>query len=148
MERDALPQRKRTASAVLFPGSSASVGHGKPFCRRYYSRCSAGANGSRAGGRLAGTAVQPAGTVASNERPAGTRLAGVRTVYLGTSDFAVTVLERLAGSEHRPALVVTRPDRPRGRGRRLASPPAAAAARALGIDLIQPEGVNADDARE
>ena len=36
---------------------------------------------------------------------------------------------------HRPALVVTPPDRPRGRGRRLARPRSAAAARELGIDL-------------
>jgi methionyl-tRNA formyltransferase len=71
----------------------------------------------------------------------------VRTVYLGTSDFAVTVLERLAGSPHRPSLVVTRPDRPKGRGRRLSPPPAADAARALGIDLLQPESVNDDEAR-
>jgi len=68
-------------------------------------------------------------------------------VYLGTSDFAVTVLERLAASEHRPALVVTRPDRPRGRGRKLASPPVAGAARELGLELDQPESVNAEDAR-
>ena len=42
----------------------------------------------------------------------------MRTVYLGTSEFAAVVLERLADSPHRPALVVTRPDRPKGRGRR------------------------------
>ena len=69
------------------------------------------------------------------------------TVYLGTSDFAAAVLERLARSRHRPSLVVTRPDRQRGRGRRLASPPAADTARALDIDVIQPESVNDDDAR-
>ena len=46
-----------------------------------------------------------------------------RTVYLGTSDFAVAVLERLAAGDHRPALVVTRPDRPSGRGRKVAPPP-------------------------
>jgi methionyl-tRNA formyltransferase len=61
------------------------------------------------------------------------------TVYLGTSDFAATVLERLAGTPHRPALVVTRPDRPKGRGRRLAAPPVADRARDLGLELIQPE---------
>ena len=71
----------------------------------------------------------------------------MRTVYLGTSDFAVTVLERLADSPHRPSLVVTRPDRPKGRGRKLLPPPAAEAARALGIDLLQPESVNSDEAR-
>jgi methionyl-tRNA formyltransferase len=71
----------------------------------------------------------------------------VRTVFLGTTSFAVAVLERLAASEHRPALVVTRPDRPRGRGRRLSPPPAAQAARRLGIDLAQPASVNDDEAR-
>ena len=38
----------------------------------------------------------------------------VRTVYLGTSEFAAAVLRRLAGSPHRPLLVVTPPDRRRG----------------------------------
>jgi methionyl-tRNA formyltransferase len=61
------------------------------------------------------------------------------TVYLGTSEFAAIVLERLAGSAHRPVLVVTRPDRPKGRGRQLQSPPVAVRARELGLDVIQPE---------
>jgi methionyl-tRNA formyltransferase len=71
----------------------------------------------------------------------------VRTVYLGTSGFAASILERLAEGPHRPVLVVTRPDRPAGRGRRLASPPVADTARALGIDLDQPEDVNGPEAR-
>jgi methionyl-tRNA formyltransferase len=66
----------------------------------------------------------------------------MRTVYLGTSEFAAGVLRRLAGSPHRPVLVVTRPDRPRGRGRKLAAPPVADAARELGIALDQPASVN------
>jgi methionyl-tRNA formyltransferase len=66
----------------------------------------------------------------------------VRTVFLGTSEFAAAVLERIASSEHRPVLVVTRPDRPRGRGRRVTPPPVAVAARALGIEVVQPESVN------
>jgi len=70
-----------------------------------------------------------------------------RTAFLGTSQFAAAVLARLADSPHRPQLVVTRPDRPAGRGRRLASPPVADAARELGLPLAQPESVNADDAR-
>ena len=71
----------------------------------------------------------------------------MRTVYLGTSDFAVTVLARLAESRWRPELVITRPDRPKGRGRRLSPPPVADAARELGIEVNQPDSVNADDAR-
>jgi methionyl-tRNA formyltransferase len=70
------------------------------------------------------------------------------TVFLGTSEFAAAVLERLASSAaYRPALVLTRPDRPRGRGQRLASPPVAATARALGIPLAQPASVNDEGAR-
>ncbi|HYN50990.1 MAG TPA: methionyl-tRNA formyltransferase [Thermoleophilaceae bacterium] len=68
------------------------------------------------------------------------------TVYLGTSEFAVEVLERLAATPHRPALVVTRPDSLRGRGRRLQTPPVAERAGLLGIDTIQPEDVNAEEA--
>jgi methionyl-tRNA formyltransferase len=71
----------------------------------------------------------------------------VRTVFLGTSDFAAGVLERLAATVHRPVLVVTRPDRPRGRGRKVAAPPVAEAAGRLGLELFQPESVNDEVAR-
>ena len=70
------------------------------------------------------------------------------TVYLGTSDFAATVLRVLAGSPHRPSLVVTPPDSRQGRGRKLSPPPAALAAAELGIELLQAEDVNAEPARE
>ncbi|HZN87488.1 MAG TPA: methionyl-tRNA formyltransferase [Thermoleophilaceae bacterium] len=66
----------------------------------------------------------------------------MRTVFLGTSGFAATVLDRLASSPHRPVLVVTRPDRPRGRGRKLSPPPVAETAGLLGVELLQPENVN------
>ncbi len=72
----------------------------------------------------------------------------MRTVYLGTSEFAATVLRRLAESRHRPLLVVTPPDRRQGRGRRTAPPPAAAVATELGIELLQAENVNAAGALE
>ena len=71
----------------------------------------------------------------------------MRTAFLGTSPFAAAILERLAASSHRPTLVLTRPDRPAGRGRRTQSPPVADAARALGLDLDQPESVNGEEAR-
>ena len=71
----------------------------------------------------------------------------MRTVYLGTSAFAADVLKTLAASRHRPALVVTRPDRPKGRGRKLAAPPVAELANELSIDLFQPESVNDEAAR-
>jgi methionyl-tRNA formyltransferase len=72
----------------------------------------------------------------------------VRTVYLGTSEFAADVLRRLADSSHRPRLVVTPPDRPQGRGRRSGPPPAAAVAVELGIELLQAENVNDQGALE
>ena len=68
-------------------------------------------------------------------------------MYLGTSDFAAIVLERLAAGDHRPELVVTRPDRPKGRGRKLAPPPVAERASELGLAVFQPESVNSDEAR-
>jgi methionyl-tRNA formyltransferase len=68
----------------------------------------------------------------------------VRTAYLGTSEFAATVLRRLTDSPHRPALVVTPPDSRRGRGRKLTPPAAAEAARELGLELHQTPDVNSD----
>jgi methionyl-tRNA formyltransferase len=72
----------------------------------------------------------------------------VRTVYLGTSEFAAAVLRRLAESAHRPLLVVTPPDRPKGRGRRTQPPPTAEAAAELGLDLLQVKDVNGEAALE
>jgi methionyl-tRNA formyltransferase len=69
----------------------------------------------------------------------------VRTAYLGTSEFAATVLRRLADSPHRPVLVVTPPDSRRGRGRKLTPPPAAQAARELDLALHQTPDVNSDE---
>jgi methionyl-tRNA formyltransferase len=62
--------------------------------------------------------------------------------FLGTSEFAATVLRRLAASPHRPALVVTPPDSAKGRGRRVMPPPVAEAARELGLEVHQTESVN------
>jgi methionyl-tRNA formyltransferase len=72
----------------------------------------------------------------------------LRIAYLGTTPFAVAVLRRVADSAHRPALVITPPDRPRGRGRRLASPPVAEAGRELGLDVHQTESVNRESTVE
>jgi methionyl-tRNA formyltransferase len=72
----------------------------------------------------------------------------VRTAYLGTSEFATTVLRRLAASPHRPVLVVTPPDSRRGRGRKLAPPAAAEAATELGLQLHQTPDVNAEPSLE
>src|SRR5207244_9748904 len=95
------------------------------------------------GGAQGGHARDARGT-GSDRRSAGERRLAAAprrsselpTVFLGTSQFAAAILEHLARSEaHRPALVVTRPDRPRGRGRRATPPPVAERARELGIAL-------------
>jgi len=72
----------------------------------------------------------------------------MRTVFLGTSEFAATVLRRLAESRHRPVLVVPPPDSRKGRGRRTGPPAGADAATELGIDLLQTEDVNEEAALE
>lgn len=72
----------------------------------------------------------------------------MKTVYLGTSAFAAAVLRDLAASPHRPQLVVSPPDRPRGRGRKTQPPPVADAAAELGIERLQAEDVNAEQVLE
>ena len=70
---------------------------------------------------------------------------GLRTAYLGTSEFAATVLRRLAG-EPPPPGPRRHPARPAARGgRKLASPPAADAARDLGLELHQTADVNSPE---
>ena len=68
------------------------------------------------------------------------------TVFFGTSEFAAAILARLHDSPHRPALVLSRPDAPQGRGRRLASPPVITLARELGLPTAQPASVNTPEA--
>ncbi len=57
---------------------------------------------------------------------------------MGSPDFAVPTLRRIAESDA-VAAVVTQPDRPRGRGRKLASPPVKAFAERLGVPVLQPD---------
>ncbi|HUJ91540.1 MAG TPA: methionyl-tRNA formyltransferase [Gaiellaceae bacterium] len=68
-----------------------------------------------------------------------------RIAVAATAPFGADVLERLA-ARHDVALVLTRPDRPRGRGRKLAPPAAKEAAQRLGIPVAQPARL--DDAVE
>jgi methionyl-tRNA formyltransferase len=63
----------------------------------------------------------------------------LRIVFMGTPAFAVPSLHAVVEAGHRVVRVVTRPDRPKGRGRRLTPPPVKAAAGALGLSIRQPE---------
>jgi methionyl-tRNA formyltransferase len=69
----------------------------------------------------------------------------VRIVFIGTGVFACPALEALA-STHDVSLVVTQPDRPAGRGRRLREPPVKEAAGRLGLCVLQPERIRREDA--
>ncbi len=67
---------------------------------------------------------------------------------MGTSAFAVDVLERLVAAERTPAMVVTPPDRPKGRRRRPSPSPVAAAAERMGLSVHRTADVNEEEVRE
>lgn len=72
----------------------------------------------------------------------------MRVVFLGSGAFAVASLEALIGSDHEVVALVTQPDRGRGRGRALASPPTKTVAEAHGIPVLQPERVREPEAQD
>lgn len=63
----------------------------------------------------------------------------MRVVFAGTPEVALPALEAVAASRHELVGVVTRPDAPSGRGRRLVSSPVAQRAEELGIRVLKPE---------
>ena len=69
----------------------------------------------------------------------------MKVVFFGTSEFALPILEKLAASEYRPTCVVTTPDAPAGRGRKLTPPPVKLAAGRLGIPVIQPQNLKIEN---
>ena len=69
-----------------------------------------------------------------------------RGAFLGTSEFAATVLDQIAASDQRPSLVVTLPDRRQGRGRQELPSPVAVAAENLDIEVFKCGDVNDPEA--
>ena len=67
----------------------------------------------------------------------------MRLAFAGTPEFAVPALEALCEAGHDIALVFSQPDRPAGRGRKLAPSPVAARAEALGQAVHKPERFDA-----
>jgi len=59
-------------------------------------------------------------------------------IFMGTPAFSVPTLQALHNSVHRLSLVVTRPDKPKGRGRQVVPPPVKIAAEQLGYNVLQP----------
>ncbi|MFP5213248.1 MAG: methionyl-tRNA formyltransferase [Acidobacteriota bacterium] len=69
-------------------------------------------------------------------------------VFMGTPDFAVPSLKKLVEAGARVPLVVTQPDRPSGRGKKVSPSPVKLLAESLGIPVFQPERIRGTDATE
>lgn len=65
----------------------------------------------------------------------------LKIVFMGTPEFAVSSLQALLDSRHEVVAVVTQPDRPRGRGRKLTAPPIKDLARKAGLPVLQPSAI-------
>ncbi|MCI9081002.1 MAG: methionyl-tRNA formyltransferase [Lachnospiraceae bacterium] len=65
----------------------------------------------------------------------------MKVIFMGTPDFSVGTLEALIQAGHEITLVVTQPDKPKGRGKNLQFPPVKEAALAHGIEIYQPRRV-------
>jgi methionyl-tRNA formyltransferase len=68
----------------------------------------------------------------------------MRLAFMGTAEFAVPPLEKLASAGHEILAVYTQPDRPSGRGRKSKKPPVKEASEALGLDVRQPETLKSE----
>ncbi|MBW1797854.1 MAG: methionyl-tRNA formyltransferase [Deltaproteobacteria bacterium] len=62
-----------------------------------------------------------------------------KIIFMGTPDFAVPSLKALVKNGHKVLSVVTQPDRPKGRGRKLFPSPVKQVAQEYGIKILQPE---------
>ena len=69
-----------------------------------------------------------------------------RTIFAGTPDFALASLKALVESGRTPVAVLTQPDRPAGRGKKLTASPVKQYAREQGIPVMQPETLRDADA--
>ena len=72
----------------------------------------------------------------------------INIVFMGTPDFAIPILEALHDSPDRICMVVTQPDRPKGRGRKTVPPPVKRAALNFGYPVFQPESIKSASAVE
>jgi methionyl-tRNA formyltransferase len=71
-----------------------------------------------------------------------------KIVFMGTPDFAVPSLKAVHAAGHDIALVVTQPDRPKGRGRKVEPPAVKKAAERLGLSLTQPASLRDETAKQ
>jgi methionyl-tRNA formyltransferase len=71
-----------------------------------------------------------------------------RVVFLGTPEFAVNSLEKLVNSKFNPVLVITQPDKPKGRKQKLQPTPVKASSLKNGVPVLQPSNINSADVLE
>lgn len=69
----------------------------------------------------------------------------MKTVFMGTPDFAAIILDALAGSRHDVAYVVTQPDKAKNRGKKVQYTPVKELALAKDIKVLQPEKVRGNE---
>lgn len=72
----------------------------------------------------------------------------MKIAFMGTPEFALPALQRLLDSKHEVVLVVTQPDRPKGRGHHLTPPPVKELAEQHGLRVIQPQSVRKENVAE
>ncbi|WP_058485312.1 methionyl-tRNA formyltransferase [Defluviitalea phaphyphila] len=65
----------------------------------------------------------------------------MKVVFMGTPDFAVPSLQKLIDEKYDIAAVITQPDRPKGRGKKMMPPPVKVLALKYNIPVFQPEKV-------
>ena len=71
----------------------------------------------------------------------------LKVVFMGTPEFSVPTLKAVA-SEFNVVAVVTAPDKPRGRGRKLTPTPVKSAALELGLEVLEPESLKDNEFAE
>jgi len=69
----------------------------------------------------------------------------LKVIFMGTADFGGPVLEKLADNKENKIAVITQPDRPQGRGRKILPPPIKKIALDKGLEVFQPENINDEE---
>ena len=69
----------------------------------------------------------------------------LRIIFMGTPDFAVTVLKKLVTCEYNIVGVITAPDKPAGRGRKLNESAVKKYANAVGLNVLQPANLKSEE---
>ena len=69
----------------------------------------------------------------------------MKTIFMGTPDFAAVILKALTESRHQVAYAVTQPDKARNRGKKIQYTPVKELAVSEGIEVLQPEKVRGNE---